>query len=147
MLTDLSGAAGVELMGAKAKRMTLRRLRKMTRAQRRKWWKKLPKHKKVLLIASMGPVLLPLLALGAAVAPVAAVPAATAVATAKVVKRVRAKRAAKRKARIKAAAKVRHQARAAVARAMPAVEAAAEGPKPSIPPWLPLVGVAAMLIL
>lgn len=155
MLTDLSGygdalnggAGPVELMGG----MTLRKLRKMTKAQRRKWWKGLPKWKRVLLIAAMPPIL-PLVAAGAAaaaaVAPVAAVPALAVVAIAKRVKKSRAKRAAKRKVRVAAAAKVRRQARAAVAQAMPgAVTEPAEAPKLKIPAWLPLVGVAAMLIL
>ena len=85
----------VELMGAGI----ISKLRKMTKAQRRAWWKKIPGWKKALMFAAM-PAILPLIAAGGAaagaIAPVV-LPHAKLLLAARLVKKMRARAALKRR--------------------------------------------------
>lgn len=146
MLTDLSGEVHPsELMGGKYLRLA-KKLAKMPRAKRRKYWRKLKGWQKTLIIAA-APFIVPLIAL----APVT-VTRKVVESTAKAVKKSRKKRVATRKRRAAAAA----AARAKVDRqeaAAPEVPEVAPGTAPQaapgglkLPPWLPLVGIGLLLL-
>jgi hypothetical protein len=85
----------VELMG-----ISISKIKKMTPAQRKTWWKKIPKWKKALLTFTVGPVLLPVIAAaGIAAAPVL-LPAAQVKGTALLVKKLKAQAKAKQAKKI-----------------------------------------------